>query len=49
VTFLPQGTYFYLLKSTAHQELVNFQKIWSTLNSHAAFAPSVVGAAWGFL
>jgi hypothetical protein len=27
VTFLPQGTYFYLLKSTAHQELVNFQKI----------------------
>ena len=27
VTFLPQGTYYYLLKSTAHQELVNFQKI----------------------
>jgi hypothetical protein len=27
VTFLPQGSYYYLLKSTAHQELVNFQKI----------------------
>jgi hypothetical protein len=23
-----QGTYYYLLKSAAHQELVSFQKLW---------------------
>jgi len=27
VTFLPTGTYYYLLKSSTHQELVSFQKI----------------------
>jgi hypothetical protein len=27
VAFLVQGTYYYLLKSAAHQELVSFQKL----------------------
>jgi hypothetical protein len=27
VAFLAQGTYYYLLKSAAHQELISFQKL----------------------